>query len=121
MVAVKLKGEAELRARLRAAAKADFKAANLEAAEVVKGDAVSRAPVLSGRLQGSIRAAATAKAGIIRAGWRSVPYVGVIHFGWARHSITPNPFLYDALDARRDEVLEVYEKRVQALADQVNQ
>ena len=39
------------------------------------------------------------------AGRAAVPYAGVIHFGWAAHSIAPQPFLYDAADSRADEVL----------------
>ena len=42
---------------------------------------------------------------MVRAGRAAVPYAGVIHFGWAAHSIAPQPFLYDAADARADEVL----------------
>jgi hypothetical protein len=33
-----------------------------------------------------------------------VPYANVIHFGWAKHNIRPQPFLYDALDSRADDI-----------------
>lgn len=117
MVSVRLSGEKELSARFKAAAKADFRAANLEAAQTVAGDATSRVPVLTGRLQASIRASATPKAGVVRAGFARLPYAGVIHFGWPRHNIAPNPFLYDALDARSAEVFEVFRKRLETIMD----
>jgi hypothetical protein len=48
----------------------------------------------------------------VRAGRTSVPYAGPIHFGWPAHNIEPTPFLYDALDQRRSEVIDLYEQRV---------
>ena len=41
----------------------------------------------TGRLAGSVRIGATQKAGIIRAGRKSVPYAGVINYGWPRRRI----------------------------------
>jgi len=43
----------------------------------------------------------------------------VIHFGWARHNISPNPFLYKARDSRYDEVIDKFEKEVAALVNKV--
>ena len=40
-----------------------------------------------------------------------MPYAGPMHFGWRARAIDPNPFLYDALDERRDEVVAAYEKQ----------
>ena len=85
------------------------------AADKVAADARLRAPVRTGRLRKSIRAGATTKHGSVSAGGRLVPYAGPIHFGWPRRNIEPQPFLYDALDHRRAEVIELYEKRVDEL------
>ena len=55
--------------------------------------------------------------------WRlakSVPYAGVIHFGWPRHNIEPQPFLYDALDRRSDEVIKLYEDRITDLVHKLD-
>jgi hypothetical protein len=41
-----------------------------------------------------------------------VPYAGPIHFGWPARNIRPNPFIYQVLDSRRDEVLKLYERRI---------
>lgn len=96
-------------------AKSELKAIHLAGAEVVKSDALSRVPVRSGRLQRSVRAAGQVKFGVVRAGFKSVPYAGPIHFGWPIRNIRPQPFLYDAKDARRDEVVDIFDKRLAAL------
>lgn len=87
------------------------KGANKEAADVVAKAAKPEAPVLTGRLAGSVRATATQKVGQVRAGKASVPYAGVIHFG-GYHNIRPTPFLYDALDSRASAVVDAYEERI---------
>ena len=73
------------------------------------------APVRSGRMAASIRAAAVRTGGRVRVGNSSVPYAGPIHFGWPARRIKPQPFVYEALDPRRDEVAEVYAKRLNEL------
>nr|UWG11974.1 MAG: putative tail-component [Bacteriophage sp.] len=47
----------------------------------------------SGKLAGSIRVGATQKAGVIRAGRKSVPYAGVINYGWPKRGIKPRLFV----------------------------
>ena len=47
----------------------------------------------SGRLAGSIRVGATQKAGVIRAGRKSVPYAGVINYGWPKRGIKHRLFV----------------------------
>jgi hypothetical protein len=87
----------------------DLKALNLEAASTVEDAARPDVPRRSGRLAASLRSSATPRAGVVRIGKASVPYAGPIHFGWRRRNIHPQPFLYDALGARRDEITRVYE------------
>jgi HK97 gp10 family phage protein len=104
-------------------AKADFKAAGLKAAEPVIARARQEVPVRSGALQGSIRSALTSRGVRIRAGSKKVPYANAIHFGqkrdrrdeayrFRRVAIKPNPFMFRAVDATKDEVLAVYEQHV---------
>lgn len=110
--AVEIDGLNELRKALKAVGEstADIKAANLEAAGIVRNKALDLVPVRSGELKKSIRAAGQERWGVVRAGkGGTVPYAGPIHFGWARRNIEPQPFLYDALDDRRDEVMAAYE------------
>lgn len=89
------------------------------AAALVKAAAVDRVPVgKTGRLKDSIREAVTKRRGAVKAGGVAfkVRYAGPIHFGWPARNIVPQPFLYDALDKRRGEVLDVYWERVTELA-----
>jgi hypothetical protein len=89
----------------------ELKKVGKDAAELVAVHArQSTVPVRTGRLRGRIKAGATLKGGNVSVS--GLPYVGPIHFGWRRHNISPNPFLYEALDARADEVLERYGKGV---------
>ena len=103
----------------------DLKKANLEGVAQVLAEALRRAPVgtrtarhhKSGRLKATIKGSAAKVRGTIRAGGKKVPYIFPIHFGWAARNITPNPFLYEALDDRRDEVKEAYETQIAAIID----
>ena len=72
-------------------------------------------PIFSGALRDSIRDAATKKSARVKAGGGAVKYAGPIHFGWAARRIKPEPFIYDAVDRRRDEIKERYEKLVDDL------
>lgn len=96
-------------------AKGEMKQAHLEGAKLVRGVALGLAPAQTGRLRDTIRAAATVKSGRVRAGFKRVPYAGPIHFGWRARDISPQPFLYDALDARRSEVMATYEKQLNSI------
>lgn len=93
----------------------DLRAVHRSAAEVVEGEAESLVPVRTGRLRESIRVSAGKTGAGVLAGRRTVPYAGPIHFGWRIRNIEPQPFLYDALDRRRDAVLETYRDGVGSL------
>lgn len=114
---VDIEGQKELRKALKQVEGgiSDLKGVNLAAAEVVATEARGLVPRRTGRLESTIRAAGQAAAGVVRSGTAAVRYAGPIHFGWPKHNIAPQPFLYDALDARHDEVIEMYEERVQDL------
>lgn len=88
-----------------------------DSADVVAQEARSIVPVRSGKLQSAIKASGLAKGGVVRVG--GLPYHRVIHFGWAAHNIRPSPFLYDALDKRRDEVVDKFEREVALLVAKV--
>ncbi len=105
------------------AAKTDLKAAGLAAAQPVVERAKQEVPVRTGALQSTIRAATTARGVRIRAGSKRVPYANAIHFGQKRLNVNsnyrfrkvaiePNPFMFRAVDATRDEVLRIYEQHV---------
>jgi hypothetical protein len=90
-------------------AKQEIKDLHLEGARRVETVATQIVPRRTGKLGSTIRSAGTLKGAQVRAGFARVPYAGVIHFGWPGHNIRPQPWLYDALDKRRDKVLEAYD------------
>lgn len=99
----------------------ELKAAHAQSAGIVHQAAVRATPLLTGRLVRTVRGSATPRAGTVRAGNRgAIPYAGVIHFGWPRRNISPQPFLYDALDERRPMVEAVYRAAVDRVAAKVN-
>lgn len=113
-------GLAELSRLFRAAGgdlSEELREANKAAAEVVAAEARGRVPRRSGRLAKSIRATGGVRVAAVRAGGARMPYAGPIHFGWPAHNIRPQPFLYDAADDRRTEVIAVYEKNIADLID----
>ena len=107
---IKATGVKELRRELRRMGDdlEDLKELNLEVATLVSDRAKDIVPRRTGNLADTIRPAGTKTAGRVRAGFKRVPYAGVIHFGFPARRIEPQPFLYDALDQRRGEVLNAY-------------
>jgi hypothetical protein len=76
-------------------------------------------PVRSGTLVRTVRANASQKALQLRAGSKSVPYAGAIHYGYPRRGIEPNPFLIRARDAMRGDILDAYNRYMAELIDKV--
>lgn len=98
-----------------------MKETHRKAGEIVAIKAQSLAPVLSGTLASTILSAPTQYQGRVRVGrGQSVPYAGPIHFGWPARRIHPQPFVYDALDERRSEVVELYVQRMNQLIERNN-
>lgn len=97
--------------------KNEMQQTHLQAAEIVVLGAKRLVPYRTGRLAASIRALATKSSGRVRAGSASVPYAGPIHFGWPARRIAPQPFIYDALDPRRDDIKRLYEDRINGLVE----
>ena len=120
--AVQVKGAKELRRALKHmdADVKDLRDINLAAARVVSDRADDLAPKRTGRLSRSVRATATKSRGNVVAGSRMVPYAGPIHFGWRARNIEPQPFLYDALDDRREQVADRYEAEVERLVNRLD-
>lgn len=114
-----VQGGRQLRRTLKAAGVDlnDLKAAHAEAARIA--EQAVKAPRRSGRLAGSVRSAGTKTAGILRAGRASVPYAGVIHWGWPRRGIPARPFLSEAAQSSEPRWLPVYQRHVDKALDQV--
>lgn len=118
---VKVEGLASVQRQLRQLSEAvdyqanEFLDANKAIANFVKSDAMRFVPVLSGALAASIREAATKKSARVKAGGGKVEYAGPIHFGWPSRRIKPQPFFYDAIDGRREDIKQRYEDMVDKL------
>lgn len=106
---VNIHGDARLRRTMKKAG-GDIKVLtgmNRKAASIVAGAARGGAPVGTktgksrkryrpGKLAASVRAGATTRAGVIRAGGARVPYANVIHWGWPKRNIAADHFISDA-------------------------
>ncbi len=107
----------------------DMKALHRSLADDVAGTAKAKVPKRSGRLARSIRGSGTKTKSEVKAGNNrksgpsSVPYAGRIHFGdpgsRTRGRIRPQPFLYDALDERQQDVLDRYNDEVRTIIKRV--
>jgi len=108
--AIEVEGGPQLRRALKKvdARADDLKAVHADIGELVADRAEDLVPRASGDLHDSIRSSRTARSATVSAGARLEPYAGPIHFGWRARNIEPQPFLYDALDDRRDEILQRY-------------
>jgi hypothetical protein len=96
--------------------KTAMKPTHLEAAEIVAREARKLSPARTGRLRNSIVGRAVQSGGRVRIGFGGgVPYAGPIHFGWPARRIRPQPFVYDALDPRRADLVRLYEARIDEL------
>lgn len=118
---VQVRGARQLRASLKKAGKdlQDMKAAHAAVAALVAAAAAQRAPKRTGRLATSIRGSGTTTAAVIRAGFKSVPYAGPIHWGWPARGIAAQPFLSEAATGSEGAWLPIYEGAVEAAIDQV--
>ena len=114
---IKIQGAKELRRELRKMGDdmQDLKELNLDVATIVSDRAKDLVPRRTGNLADTIRPSGTKTAGRVRSGFKRVPYAGVIHFGFPARGIKPQPFLYDALDERHNEVFETYFKGVKKI------
>lgn len=126
---VKVEGARELRRTLAAAGHdlADMTAANAEVAALVAGYGSRSAPRRSGRLAGSHRGNKSKTQAVVRAGGASVPYANAIHWGvGARaglrgpHNIAPRPWLWQAANDHRPEVIDLYWQRVEAAVKSIH-
>lgn len=98
----------------------ELKEVNRRAADIAKPETVARAPRgRTGKLAGSIRVGATQKAGIIRAGRKTVPYAGPINYGWPARHIKPRTFVNDAVASTEGQWAKEYEQFVKKTMNQI--
>jgi hypothetical protein len=134
-VGLAVEGATELAREFRAAGRdsKELSAAYRAIAKELVPPARREAPRRTGALAGATRGSGTKTSAILSAGSKRVPYGGVIHYGNPSRKtypagvnrqtagirstgtlgvIRPNPWLYEVVDSRRDEVLEAFEANV---------
>ena len=125
---IRIEGARELRRSLRHAGVAikDLKAVNKSAGDVVHDRAAMTSPVGSRtkrararRLKDTLRVFATATGARIRAGAKSVPYAGPIHWGWKKRKITAQPFISDAARNTEPQWLRLYETHIHEIINNI--
>jgi len=119
---VKIEGITKIQRQIRefdANAQDDLKVIHLENAKIVAAVAGRLVPYKTGKLAESVRAGALKNSGVVRAGFakKDPVYAGPIHFGWPKRRITPNPFIYDAIDQRKQEIIDNYVKAIDNLTN----
>lgn len=121
MAVYEVEGGRRLRATLRQAGDdlQGMRDAHRDASQIAANAAAALAPVRSGRLRATVRAAGTKTAGIIRAGFARVPYAGPVHWGWPRRNIPANTFLSDGAKSTEPRWLPVYMKHVEQALDKI--
>lgn len=97
----------------------DLKASYRRAADAVQPAVVGHTPKRSGKLAGSIRAGATQRAGVVRAGGGRVKYAGPINYGWPGHNIEPAHFLQSGLEDKQAEVEDIFAQAIEKALSQV--
>lgn len=120
-VSMELRGVRELSRALRAAGGDldDLKTTNRQAADVVTPVAARLAPKRTGRLAATIRAGATRRAGVVRAGKKAVPYAGVINYGWPTRNIRARLFMNRAAKQTEPQWTQIYNQAVQKIIDDI--
>jgi hypothetical protein len=90
--------------------------ANSKVAAALAQDGRGRSPKRTGRLSRSV--AGRAERGRVEVG-SSLIYAGVIHNGWPRHHISPQPFLRESLEQGQQRWLGIYAEEAQSILGQV--
>lgn len=98
----------------------ELKGVNREAAEIALPAVQALAPVgKTGRLSKSLRAGATKKAGVIRAGRKAVPYAGPVNYGWPGHHIKPRLYVNNGVARSENAWMKPYEAFVEKTMKQI--
>jgi hypothetical protein len=99
---------------------ARFRVANLEVAQALATEIAAAAPRGTmaegdkhpGKLAAATKPIVTPGRAKVQIG-RGLLYAKPIIFGWRAHNITPNPYPYSVVDARRGEILAKYKAALQ--------
>lgn len=118
---IRVEGAKMLRRTLKKSG-ADMKklsAVNRKAATVVANAAKPTTPRLTGKLAASVRTGATQRAGIVRAGRKTIPYANAIHWGWPSRRIPPQPWVSLAAQSTEPVWVDLYLREMKSLIKEV--
>ena len=90
----------------------DLKDANALLGQLVANRATALVPIRSGKLASSIKTNRAKNKVTISAGRASVPYAGVIEYGWGKRGIKARPYLNKAVNEKKGEIKEKYEENI---------
>ena len=94
----------------------DLSTASRATGDLIRGRAAGRAPKRSGRLASSLTVRASGSDVEVSS---ALVYAGVIHYGWAAHGISANPFLVPAATDSETVWIGFYESDIQSKLDKV--
>jgi len=116
---VRVEGADRLRATMRAAGLKlrDLSAVNRRTAAKVVAAAAPAAPRRTGVLAASVRPQGTQRVAAARS---TLVYAPVIHFGWPRHNIAAQPWLYDAAVETQPEWTGYYDTEVDKILNTIH-
>lgn len=97
-----------------------LKGAYKKMAGVVKTNVGHVVPVKNGDLKRTIRASATQKSGVVRAGTKKVVYAGVINYGWPKRNIKAQNFMQNGLAMSEAEVISLYAQAIDDALKSIN-
>ena len=115
-VSVQVIGLRDLRRDLKAIGQGlprELTKAQKEAGEVIARRARELAPRRSGRLAASIKVSAAGTRVAVKS---SLPYASPVHWGWRARGIVGQPFLWQAVEEKRDEYVDALGDAIEALA-----
>lgn len=115
-------GGPELRKTLKAAGDSlqDLKQTHMDVAAIVVPRARALVAHKTGALSNTIRPGATARAAVIRAGSKRVPYAGSQEWGWGRRNIAQHAFLSPAARETESVWTATYKTRVDEILSHVH-
>lgn len=118
---VRVDGARQLRRTMRQADidLQEMKDTHARVAALVTNKARANAPIVSGRLAATVRPGATKTSAIVRAGRKSVPYAGPIHWGWPARNIKAQPWLADTAKSSEPAWLAIYSQAVDQIIGRI--
>ena len=87
---------------------------------LVASRATALVPVRSGKLQSYIKTNPAKNKVTISAGRASVPYAGVIEYGWGKRGIRARPYLNKAVNEKKGEIKKKYEENIKNIIKKYN-